>query len=331
MPLGELASQTLANGVELEAAVAAFQRAMAEIGFPKAEVPTVPAATPETLKAAIVENAKVAAELPRPAEVPPATPETLKAVIAENVKVAAELPRPVEVPPATPETLKAVIVENAKVAAELPRPVELPATPETLKAVIAENLKVAAELPRPTEVPSATPETLKTVIAENVKVAAELPRKASVETENPEASVVLQAAPEVAAPTIAAEVTVKTVTHAAVDGVESVRHVARVTGTDVLVEAAHAVVDTMMVSPGLMRGEGEVRVVLKPEVLAGTELRISASGGTLSVEFMPKAGPIAEFLTANQPQLVQRLAEKIHNFQIAVSVNTRRDGRKERV
>ena len=304
MPLGELASQTLANGVELEAAVAAFQRAMAEIGFPKAEVPTVPAATPETLKAAIVENAKVAAELPRPVEVPPATPETLKAVIAENLKVAAELPRPTEVPSATPETLK---------------------------AVIAENLKVAAELPRPTEVPSATPETLKTVIAENVKVAAELPRKASVETENPEASVVLQAAPGVAEPAIAAEVTVKTVTHAAVDGVESVRRVVRVTGTDVLVEAAHAVVDTMMVSPGLMRGEGEVRVVLKPEVLAGTELRISASGGTLSVEFMPKAGPIAEFLTANQPQLVQRLAEKIHNFQIAVSVNTRRDGRKERV
>ena len=323
MPLGELASQTLANGVELEAAVAAFQRAMAEIGFPKAEVPTVPAATPETLKAAIVENAKVAAELPRPVEVPPATPETLKAVIVENLKVAAELPRPVELP-ATPETFKAVLDTNVKLAAALP---EIPEMPKGRLPIVPPDASVPA-----------TVDSLKAAIAENAKLMPQVKSGMPVEkgqmsrdADGPEASVVLQAAPGVAEPAIAAEVTVKTVTHAAVDGVESVRRVARVTGTDVLVEAAHAVVDTMMVSPGLMRGEGEVRVVLKPEVLAGTELRISASGGTLSVEFMPKAGPIAEFLTANQPQLVQRLAEKIHNFQIAVSVNTRRDGRKERV
>lgn len=110
---------------------------------------------------------------------------------------------------------------------------------------------------------------------------------------------------------------------AAVDATR-VAAVAAASGSDILLEAANAVVETMMVSPGLMRGEGEIRVMLKPEVLEGTELTIRVAGGTLTVEFMPTVERVAELLVANQPQLVQHLTERIHSFQIAVNVNPRR-------
>ncbi len=93
------------------------------------------------------------------------------------------------------------------------------------------------------------------------------------------------------------------------------------TAAEILVEAATAVADTMLVTPGLAGGEGEVRIQLKPDVLAGTELRISVSGADAKIEFAPTVERIATLIAENQSGLVQHLAERVGNLNFAVVVN----------
>ena len=87
-----------------------------------------------------------------------------------------------------------------------------------------------------------------------------------------------------------------------------------------LVEAIEAVSERILVTPGLMRGEGEIRIFLKSEILEGSEVRILASGDTLTVSFLPTVPDIAQLIELNRPQLEARLAERIQSFHIAVLV-----------
>ncbi len=91
----------------------------------------------------------------------------------------------------------------------------------------------------------------------------------------------------------------------------------------VLVEAARAVADTLLVTPGLLRGEGEIRIQLRPDVLDGTEIHIAVAGRQLSVAFMPPTPELAALIEQSRPQLTAHLAERIHSFQIAVDVRRR--------
>lgn len=91
----------------------------------------------------------------------------------------------------------------------------------------------------------------------------------------------------------------------------------------VLVEAARAVADTLLVTPGLLRGEGEVRIQLRPDVLDGTEIRIAVAGRQLTVAFTPPTPELAALIEQNRPQLAAHLADRIHSFQIAVDVRRR--------
>ena len=93
------------------------------------------------------------------------------------------------------------------------------------------------------------------------------------------------------------------------------------TAAEILVEAVTAVSDAMTVSPGLMHGDGEVRIQLKPDVLAGTELKIAVSGVDMRIEFTPTLERVASLLAENQAGLVQHLAERVGNFNFAVAVN----------
>ncbi len=97
-----------------------------------------------------------------------------------------------------------------------------------------------------------------------------------------------------------------------------------------LVEAAQAVADTLLVTPGLLRGEGEVRIRLRPDVLDGAEIRISVTGRNLAVSFTPTTEEVAALIERCQPQLAAHLAERIHAFQIAVDVRRRGRGTEER-
>lgn len=105
----------------------------------------------------------------------------------------------------------------------------------------------------------------------------------------------------------------------AVRGVEGVRSVGAV-GSQELIGIAEAVADRVLVSPGLMQGEGEVRVLLKPDVLQGTEIRVVSENGTVNVNFIPATPEIAALLERNQPLLVQHLATHVPSVRLGVSV-----------
>ena len=91
--------------------------------------------------------------------------------------------------------------------------------------------------------------------------------------------------------------------------------------TQVLVDAVEAVCDAIQVKPGVVEGQGEVRIQLKPEVLSGTEVCIEAKGSTLTVAFNPTTQDAAAILMQNITQFEQHLAGRIHNYQIAARVN----------
>ena len=141
------------------------------------------------------------------------------------------------------------------------------------------------------------------------------------EPEDAAASVVLQAAPIAVAP----EPQVIDVRNVAVEPVQvvaaRVAHQVAATPTQVLIEAASAVADTIVVSPGLLRGSGEIQVQLRPDVLEGTVIHISTTApGALAVQFTPTTENMAALLEKSAPQLVAYLSEYVHNFQVAVNV-----------
>ena len=92
----------------------------------------------------------------------------------------------------------------------------------------------------------------------------------------------------------------------------------------VLVEAAQAVADTLLVSPGLLRGQGEVVVRLRPDVLEGTEVRIAVTGRQLEVVFQPTTVDMAVLLTNCRTQIATHLAAKIATFNVSVDVRKKR-------
>ena len=96
--------------------------------------------------------------------------------------------------------------------------------------------------------------------------------------------------------------------------------------TEMLVDVVESITDAMLVSPGLMRGQGEVMIRLKPEVLDGTEIHLVAEGRHMSIAFQPATSEAQQILEQNIGQFEQHLAGRIHNYQIAVAV---RKGTKE--
>ena len=99
--------------------------------------------------------------------------------------------------------------------------------------------------------------------------------------------------------------------------------------SEVLIQAAEAVADAILVSPGLLRGEGEIRVQLKPDVLDGTEIRIGVTGRQMDVAFMPSNADMSALIEQCRPQLEQHLAARIHRFAVNVSVDRKSRTRDE--
>ena len=92
----------------------------------------------------------------------------------------------------------------------------------------------------------------------------------------------------------------------------------------VLVQAAQAVADTLLVSPGLLRGQGEVVVRLRPDVLEGTEVRIAVTGRQLDVQFQPTTVDMAVLLENCRTQIANNLTAKIATFNVTVDVRKKR-------
>ena len=86
------------------------------------------------------------------------------------------------------------------------------------------------------------------------------------------------------------------------------------------VAAAEAVADAILVSSGFENGEGRILVRLQPEVLGGSEVQITAKGGTLTVIVNPASQDVQTVVEANRTQFEQLLAEKVHSWRVAVTV-----------
>ena len=99
--------------------------------------------------------------------------------------------------------------------------------------------------------------------------------------------------------------------------------------TEVLAEAVEAVAETIRVSPDLAtRGEGEIRIRLKPDVLDGTEIRLEAHGSDLTVAFHPATADTAALLERHAAELGQLLSARVVAWRVSVAVRgaaSRRD------
>ena len=93
---------------------------------------------------------------------------------------------------------------------------------------------------------------------------------------------------------------------------------------EVLVQAANAVADTLLVSPGLLRGQGEIVVQLRPDVLDGTEVRIAVTGRQLDVQFCPTTVDMSVMLENGRAQIANCLSAKIAAFNVTVDVRKKR-------
>ena len=100
------------------------------------------------------------------------------------------------------------------------------------------------------------------------------------------------------------------------DGVQSVSAVSARTEAivDTVNEIVEAVVGQMVVTPSLVQGEGEVRMTLKPTVLDGSDITLSAKDGTLTVAVAPATPSAEQAIAAAMPRLEIALAEHAPAF-----------------
>ena len=90
--------------------------------------------------------------------------------------------------------------------------------------------------------------------------------------------------------------------------------------THELVEAAAQVADTILVTPSLVRGEGESTIQPKTRILDGSEIRMEAKGSAITVAITPATPSVAQVIAQAQVQFEQTLVERLPSFQIAVTV-----------
>ena len=244
----------------------------------------------------------------------PSAPSTLAVPSAPPALVGGDVlgaPRPgAEVPPA----------ESSPVVLPVVSPVVSPGVPVRPDAAVVDESSVAAfaarrgrrALPSEGAVQKAASPASSAPSAPSTSSAPSAPSALPVSFAVPDVSA--PAAAPTAAPVTAVEAVVAAFTPSVTRAVEPAQ---------VLVEAARAVADTLLVTPGLLRGEGEIRIQLRPDVLDGTEIHIVVAGRQLTVAFTPPTPDLVALIEQSRPQLTAHLAERIHAFQIAVDVRRR--------
>ena len=90
--------------------------------------------------------------------------------------------------------------------------------------------------------------------------------------------------------------------------------------TEELVNVASAIADTIRITPSVAKGDGEVAIRLKPTVLDGSEIRLEAKSGTITVTITPSTPAAAATVAQSTAQLAERLAERMPSFQFAVDI-----------
>lgn len=222
-----------------------------------------------------------------------AAPDSLPATVAEVPVTPATQVVEAPVAPAAPTIATAPIAEvpvtPAAPVAKSPV-VESSATP-VVEAPVAKS-EVASAKPVVSGKRTAAPEDVVVIDLSQESARAAVPLR--------EAPFVAAAQQEIAAATASAR------TEAIVEVVNNV---------------AEAIADQILVTPSLVRGEGQMIVRLKPEILDGSEIRLSSESGTLAVEVVPSTPNAAKLATEAMPRLETALAEHVSTFrQVSVSV-----------
>ena len=326
-PLAVVAGRVLEQGKAFQAAVEQFQQAMAEfdeVGVAVATSATLPLGESASRPVPTDVPLGEAASRPVPTDAP--LGEAASRPVPTDVPLGEAMSRPVptDVPLGEAASLRFTEATDAPLgeAASRPVPTDAPlGEAASLRFTEATDVPLGEAASRrftgTTDVPSA-----------EVAPSAPLPLRGdgdiAVDThdrEEAETPVVLQAAPLAITPTIQA-VDAQNVAVEPVQVVAArVAHRVVATPAQVLIEAAAAVADTIVVSPGLLRGSGEIQVQLRPDVLEGTVIHISTTApGALAVQFTPTTENMAALLEKCAPQLVTYLSERVHNFQVAVNV-----------
>ena len=252
---------------------------------------------------------------------PTPSPERSVEASAPPALAVPSAPPTLAVPSAPPTLVGGDVLGAPRPGAEVPpaesSPVVSPGVPVRPDAAVVDESSVAAfaarrgrrALPSEGAVQKAAPSAPS---APSASSAPSAPSALPVSLAVPEVST--PAAAPTAAPVTAVEAVVAAYTPSAARAVEPAQ---------VLVEAARAVADTLLVTPGLLRGEGEIRIQLRPDVLDGTEIHIVVAGRQLTVAFTPPTPDLVALIEQSRPQLTAHLAERIHSFQIAVDVRRR--------
>ena len=235
-------------------------------------------------------------------------------VVEKESVVSAPIPDPFSVPITAPDSVPL----SDQVSASVPRP-------DSASVPLPDSVSVAQPMPVSVSVPAdvTAPAPLEASVVREVVKGVDVVGVVDDETVTSEALVAAGVAPAVQ-PVV---VPVQVEPLVSVQSVDVAARVEQVSKAEVLVQAAEAVADTILVSPGLLRGQGEVRIQLRPDVLEGTEIRIAVTGRQMEVNFMPQTQDMAVLIEQCRPQLEQHLAEKIHSFQIAVDVRRRSTGK----
>ena len=97
-------------------------------------------------------------------------------------------------------------------------------------------------------------------------------------------------------------------------------------------QIVEAVVGQIRVTPGIAHGECEIKIMLKPAVLDGSEVTMSAKDGTLAVSIAPATQEASAAAAAALPRLEIALAEHASVFHhVSVAIQSKKGNRNEAV
>jgi hypothetical protein len=91
-----------------------------------------------------------------------------------------------------------------------------------------------------------------------------------------------------------------------------------------IAEAAKSVASAIISTPSLVRGDGEVVIRLKPNVLDGSEIKLEAKGKSITIEMHPATVEAAQAIERSRAQFVQQLTERMPTFQFTVAVTSQK-------
>ena len=290
-------------------ATPAVEPQVAPVATPVVESPVAPAAPGSRPEAVAEVPVTPAASVATPVVESPVAPDSRPATVAT-----------VQVTPASPVATPAVESPAAPVATPVVESPVASAAPDSRPVTVAEvSASPAAPIAKSPVASSPVAPVVEAPVAKS-EVAAARPVVAEKRTAAPEEVVVIDLSQESAraasplreAPFVAAaqqEISASTASARTEAIVEVVSNV------------AEAIAGQILVTPSLVRGEGQMIVRLKPEVLDGSEIRLSSESGTLAVEVVPSTPNAAKLATEAMPRLETALAEHVSAFRkISVSV-----------